>query len=89
MVMTCVSGHLTDVQFGPGFKDWSHPPPESLFDAPIVTAVTEVGTLELSQRGDSLTSYRVRLLYLAISNNKPGVRKLSSSGRIVIEKASI
>lgn len=40
--MTSVSGHLTEVQFGPEYKDWSHPPPESLFSAPVRTFVAEV-----------------------------------------------
>jgi DNA topoisomerase-3 len=46
VVMTCVSGHLTGVQFGPGYKDWSYPPPESLFEAPILTTVDEVCSLD-------------------------------------------
>ncbi|KAL3423667.1 DNA topoisomerase [Phlyctema vagabunda] len=39
--MTSVSGHLTDNQFGPEFKSWTHPPPESLFTAAIRTFVPE------------------------------------------------
>jgi hypothetical protein len=41
--MTSVSGHLTGVQFGPEYKDWSYPPPEDLFEAPVIVAVDEVG----------------------------------------------
>lgn len=37
--MTCVTGHLTNVEFTPEYKNWSHPPPESLFRAPVVTSV--------------------------------------------------
>ncbi|KAK0765479.1 hypothetical protein N5P37_001414 [Trichoderma harzianum] len=37
VTMTCVTGHLTNVEFTSEYKNWSHPPPESLFTAPIVT----------------------------------------------------
>ncbi|KAM0483260.1 hypothetical protein ACHAPX_002710 [Trichoderma viride] len=37
--MTCVTGHLTNVEFTNEYKNWSHPPPESLFTAPIVKNV--------------------------------------------------
>ena len=40
--MTCVSGHLTNVQFGPEHKNWYDPPPESLFSARVYTTVDEV-----------------------------------------------
>ena len=40
--MTSVLGHLTESDFGPGFKDWKHPPPERLFDAPIIHGVAKV-----------------------------------------------
>lgn len=33
--MTCVSGHLTKLDFGPEFNDWSYPPPEKLFDGAV------------------------------------------------------
>ncbi|EHK41268.1 hypothetical protein TRIATDRAFT_249816 [Trichoderma atroviride IMI 206040] len=36
VTMTCVTGHLTNVEFTNEYKNWSHPPPESLFTAPIV-----------------------------------------------------
>ncbi|KAM0436782.1 hypothetical protein ACHAPT_002493 [Fusarium lateritium] len=39
VTMTCVTGHLTNVDFSPEYKNWSHPPPEALFNAPIVTSV--------------------------------------------------
>ncbi|KOS18766.1 DNA topoisomerase 3 [Escovopsis weberi] len=41
VTMTCVTGHLTNVEFPPDFKNWSHPPPESLFDAPVIKNVSE------------------------------------------------
>lgn len=40
--MTSVLGHLTESDFGPGFRDWKHPPPERLFDAPIIHGVAKV-----------------------------------------------
>ncbi|UKZ77833.1 hypothetical protein TrVFT333_005559 [Trichoderma virens FT-333] len=39
VTMTCVTGHLTNAEFTSEYKNWSHPPPESLFTAPIVTSV--------------------------------------------------
>lgn len=39
--MTCVSGHLTSMDFGPEVKNWAHPP-EQLFDAPVHTSVDQV-----------------------------------------------
>lgn len=47
--MTCVSGHLTRLEFGPEFNsDWRHPPPESLFTAPITTT-TPADQKEIAQ----------------------------------------
>lgn len=42
VTMTCVTGHLTNLDFTPEFKNWSYPPPESLFSAPVVTNVYDV-----------------------------------------------
>ncbi|KAK1703790.1 DNA topoisomerase [Colletotrichum lupini] len=39
VTMTAVLGHLTGLEFTPENKNWSHPPPESLFSAPVVTVV--------------------------------------------------
>ncbi|KAI6359889.1 hypothetical protein MCOR25_006932 [Pyricularia grisea] len=39
VTMTCVTGHLTEVQFGPDFKDWHRPTPDHLFSAPLHTQV--------------------------------------------------
>ncbi|UKZ88380.1 uncharacterized protein TrAFT101_004138 [Trichoderma asperellum] len=39
VTMTCVTGHLTNVEFTNEYNNWSHPPPESLFTAPIVKNV--------------------------------------------------
>lgn len=40
--MTCVTGHLTAVEFTNEYKNWSYPPPETLFNAPVVTNVYDV-----------------------------------------------
>lgn len=40
--MTAVSGHLTGLAFGPEYKNWSWPPPETLFGAPVHTMIDEV-----------------------------------------------
>lgn len=42
--MTCVSGHLTQLEFGADHKDWKFPPPERLFEAPVYTVVPDVRT---------------------------------------------
>ncbi|KAL2164591.1 hypothetical protein VTH06DRAFT_3808 [Thermothelomyces fergusii] len=39
VVMTAVKGHLTTVEFPGDYKQWDYPPPERLFDAPIMTVV--------------------------------------------------
>lgn len=46
--MTAVLGHLTSTLFGPEYKNWNHPPPLALFNAPIVTSVAEVRFAALS-----------------------------------------
>lgn len=43
VTMTSVRGHLTELHFTPEYKKWEHPPPDSLFNAPVVTLVAEVG----------------------------------------------
>lgn len=42
VTMTCVTGHLTNVEFTSEYKNWSYPPPETLFNAPIVTSIHDV-----------------------------------------------
>ncbi|KAF4416449.1 DNA topoisomerase 3 [Colletotrichum fructicola] len=41
VTMTAVLGHLTALDFTPANKSWQHPPPESLFTAPVVTLVPD------------------------------------------------
>ncbi|POR33202.1 DNA topoisomerase [Tolypocladium paradoxum] len=39
VTMTCVSGHLTHIEFTDEYRNWSHPPPEALFSAPVITSI--------------------------------------------------
>ncbi|PFH57509.1 hypothetical protein XA68_14912 [Ophiocordyceps unilateralis] len=39
VTMTCVSGHLTNIDFPAEYRNWGHPPPETLFTAPIITNI--------------------------------------------------
>ncbi|KAF6823436.1 DNA topoisomerase [Colletotrichum musicola] len=41
VTMTAVLGHLTGLEFTEANKRWEHPPPESLFTAPVVTVVPQ------------------------------------------------
>ncbi|KAH8793031.1 DNA topoisomerase [Hyaloscypha sp. PMI_1271] len=42
VLMTSVSGHLTTTKFTDEYeRDWSHPPPDALFDAPVRVKVEE------------------------------------------------
>lgn len=43
VTMTAVTGHLTSTDFASGYKNWSYPPPVTLFGAPINTFVSSVG----------------------------------------------
>ncbi|KAJ4010471.1 DNA topoisomerase [Fusarium irregulare] len=56
VTMTCVTGHLTSVDFTPANKNWYSPPPESLFSAPIVTNISEVKLLVFLRHYPSLTT---------------------------------
>lgn len=56
--MTAVIGHLTKTEFPPAYKNWFHPPPVSLFSAPIITSVSDVGwmfPLSCLSKGPGLT----------------------------------
>jgi DNA topoisomerase-3 len=46
VTMTAVKGHLTAVEFPGEYKQWEYPPPDRLFDAPVLTVIPNVsGTL--------------------------------------------
>lgn len=42
VTMTAVLGHLTSMDFGPEYKNWTFPAPDRLFDAPTSTFVADV-----------------------------------------------
>jgi DNA topoisomerase-3 len=42
VVMTCVVGHLTNLDFPQDYKNWQFPPPDRLFTAPVNTIVQPV-----------------------------------------------
>jgi DNA topoisomerase-3 len=42
VTMTAVKGHLTAVEFPGDYKQWEYPPPDRLFDAPVLTVVPTV-----------------------------------------------
>ncbi|KAK3296059.1 DNA topoisomerase [Chaetomium fimeti] len=41
VTMTAVKGHLTAVEFPPDYKQWEYPPPDRLFDAPVLTVIPD------------------------------------------------
>ncbi|KAK6079226.1 DNA topoisomerase [Seiridium cupressi] len=41
VTMTAVLGHITTTQFPAEYKDWRFPPPDTLFNAPVVTTTAE------------------------------------------------
>ncbi|KAK8055466.1 DNA topoisomerase III, partial [Apiospora rasikravindrae] len=41
VTMTSVLGHISAVEFPSEYKDWRHPPPERLFDAPVNTVIAD------------------------------------------------
>ncbi|KAH6850274.1 DNA topoisomerase [Chaetomium sp. MPI-CAGE-AT-0009] len=44
VTMTAVKGHLTGVEFPPDYKQWEYPPPDRLFDAPVLTVISSDNT---------------------------------------------
>ena len=42
VTMTSVIGHLTGLEFPPEYRDWRHPPPARLFDAPVQVCIADV-----------------------------------------------
>lgn len=90
--MTCVSGHLTELTFGPDYNDWSYPPPERLFDAPVRTTIDQVcgsdQTLTWNEFAPNKV-FRKTELSPRILKTRQEVPGLSSSGLIAIWKESI
>lgn len=88
--MTAVLGHLTGLEFTAENKNWSHPPPESLFSAPVVTVVPQVRLLPLNLGcldSDSRMCRTRRPLRRTLSG-RLGTASFLSSGLIVIERES-
>ena len=69
VTMTCVSGHMTAMEFPPDFKDWNYPPPESLFDATVQTIVPDVGIPSLASVAARWPS--------SVTNTEPRTRRPS------------
>jgi hypothetical protein len=87
-IMTCVSGHLTKLDFGPEFNDWNYPPPERLFEGPVHVTIDEV---RLSNRGWFVPNHTPRTIKLCprTLNAWQGDLGLSLSGLTVIVRESI
>lgn len=47
MVFTSVAGHVTEMDFGEGYRKWNSCQPSALFDAPIEVKVNKVYRLNL------------------------------------------
>ena len=45
VTMTAVKGHLTAVEFPGEYKQWEYPPPDRLFDAPVLTVIPNVSDI--------------------------------------------
>ena len=44
MIMTSVLGHVKELDFSPEYGNWSLTPPNSLFEAEVLSKVAEVNT---------------------------------------------
>ena len=42
MIMTSVLGHVKELDFSPEYGNWSLTPPDSLFDAQVLSKVADV-----------------------------------------------
>lgn len=89
VVMTCVSGHLTDADFDADHRNWGNYPPEALFDAPVYVKVDEVGYPFSIGQYSLLQFQRTKERLLQTSKPKPRVPKHYLSGPTVTERESI
>lgn len=92
--MTAVLGHLTSTEFGPGYKNWSHPPPASLFNAPILTTIAAVSPKSrvFSPSGQAkvlIVMGRTRKTLPTTSRRKQGTARRFLSGQIAIARENI
>ena len=88
MVMTCVSGHLTNADFDADHQKWNNYPPEALFDAPVYVKVDQVCRPVIVAQCSLLQFHRTKELLQPTSKPKPRAPERCSSGRIVTEKES-
>jgi hypothetical protein len=44
MIMTSVLGHVKELDFGPEYGNWNMTPPDSLFEAEVLSKIAEVTT---------------------------------------------
>jgi len=91
VTMTAVKGHLTAVEFPGEYKQWEYPPPDRLFDAPVLTVVPNVNNENGSHVPLTLSADRIRT-----TNRSPKTSRIRrdepppwSSGPIAIVKVSI
>ncbi|KAK0389099.1 hypothetical protein NLU13_2674 [Sarocladium strictum] len=70
VTMTCVTGHLTAVEFSSEYKNWQYPPPESLFNAPVITKVHD-DKKTIAQNIESQAKY-ARLLIIWTDCDREG-----------------
>lgn len=56
VTMTAVTGHLTSTDFNSGYKNWSYPPPVTLFGAPITTFVSTVSIIDAGVSMEPVTN---------------------------------
>lgn len=92
--MTAVKGHLTAVEFPGDYQKWEHPPPDSLFDAPVLTVIPTVSRQSsVNLRGGrisrDLTLSRTINILQRISRTRQNGLPSSSSGRIAIARGNI
>ncbi len=86
--MTAVKGHLTAVEFPPDYKKWEYPPPERLFDAPVLTVVPDVRETSCLLSGVMLTLTRTTNPSPKTSKTRLGAPPPSLYGQIAIARAS-
>lgn len=88
MVMTCVSGHLTRLDFGSEFSDWNYPPPERLFDGPVHVTIDEVCPFNCGYFSPNYDGRIIKLCHRTLNAKQEELGR-SLSGLIVIAKENI
>lgn len=89
--MTAVTGHLTGTEFGPEYKNWTYPPPDTLFGAPITTFVSRVRfpCLRMLVNMMAETLSRTRGTSRKTYRSRQSIARPSSSGPIAIVRGNI